>query len=388
MELTFPFRNITFNTLLDFLTEESVREYISSKDYDSFEDSFFFKNTETYKDYIPSFENEILQICETTNQQTIDYLFELLADDIKTIKESFTREELSKRIDEWNENELKRFEDSVALKVESFLQHPNRKLKHLEQYEPNVQEFYKLIVPIHEKSKTKAVNHNFYCIEEVPKIIEDSVVDEYLQVCKPLTSLYISTISTYGKAWQKGEIKSKAVTSTIKPIVFFEGAIDVDYIKHAAVLLKKEDLLKSFDFRYRGGAGKLDKLWTTITTDNWETVVQKKILIYDCDKPKAPEDFGYMHKRSLPQIEKHPVKKGIENLFSINTIQKAIDHKRAFIDYTMYEGYRRGEKYKLEEFQVNEDEKRNLCSWLCANGTAEDFEHFKVIFTIIEKIPK
>jgi len=35
---------------------------------------------------------------------------------------------------------------------------------------------------------------------------------------------------------------------------------------------------------------------------------------------------------------------------------------------------------------INKDEKGNLCNWLCENGTAEDFAHFKAVFQVIEEI--
>ena len=38
-----------------------------------------------------------------------------------------------------------------------------------------------------------------------------------------------------------------------------------------------------------------------------------------------------------------------------------------------------------EKWVVNEDEKTNLCDWLCENGNAEDFQHFQAIFDLLEK---
>ena len=387
MELTFPFRNITLNSLLDFFNEEHVRNYLQAReDIDEFDESYFAKQIEFYKDYLPNFDNEIQQICEISNQETIDFLFEELSSDINLIKETFTKEELLARIKQWNDIELKRYEESVASKVEQFFKQPNRKLKNLEEYEPIFSEQYLLVVPIGEKTKSKVINHNFYCIEETPKIIDETIVDDYFKRVKELAKLYIETASQYGRRWEKGEIKSKGNVAQIKPVIFFEGTIDVDFVKRAAIILNEEELLNRVDLRQRGSSSNLDKLWNTLAKDNWETFVQKKVLIYDCDTGRPAEDFGHIYRRTLAQIEANPIKRGIENLFPIETIQKAIEHKRAFIDHKTITGFERGEKYYNEEYTVNKDEKRNFCDWLCVNGTADDFREFTTVFQIISEL--
>ena len=35
---------------------------------------------------------------------------------------------------------------------------------------------------------------------------------------------------------------------------------------------------------------------------------------------------------------------------------------------------------------MNKDEKMNLCNWLCEKGTAADFENFKGVLKLIERI--
>ena len=39
-----------------------------------------------------------------------------------------------------------------------------------------------------------------------------------------------------------------------------------------------------------------------------------------------------------------------------------------------------------ETWTVNKDEKTNLCRWLCDNGTADDFEHFKPTLRVLKDI--
>lgn len=108
-------------------------------------------------------------------------------------------------------------------------------------------------------------------------------------------------------------------------------------------------------------------------------------MIYDCDTGRPSEDFGHIHRRCLPLIENHPIKRGIENLFPFATIEKGIAHKRAFIDYKLIDGFERGVKYTLEEYTINKEEKRNFCTWLCQHGDADDFKFFEIVFRTIRE---
>lgn len=67
------------------------------------------------------------------------------------------------------------------------------------------------------------------------------------------------------------------------------------------------------------------------------------------------------------------------------TIEKAISHKQAFIDCTAeFRKTVRGEEIIVPAtMEINENEKRNLCLWLCENGTKEDFANFEWVFTYL-----
>lgn len=39
-----------------------------------------------------------------------------------------------------------------------------------------------------------------------------------------------------------------------------------------------------------------------------------------------------------------------------------------------------------EAWLITENQKTNLCNWLCENGDRDDFEHFAVIFDMLEEI--
>ena len=79
----------------------------------------------------------------------------------------------------------------------------------------------------------------------------------------------------------------------------------------------------------------------------------------------------------------------MENLFSLRTIEKARAHKAAFVDIDPARTrIVRGEKVdEPERWTVNEDEKSNLCHWVCDNGSAEDFANFQGVFDLLRSIP-
>ena len=95
-----------------------------------------------------------------------------------------------------------------------------------------------------------------------------------------------------------------------------------------------------------------------------------------------------MYKRRIPLKESHPLGKGIENLFEKAMLEKARAFKKAFIDIRGEQSVtKRGEdKTILETWKINDDEKTDLCNWLCENGTPDDFEHFQVIFNLLREI--
>ena len=77
MQLTFPFKNGAFNNLRAFFEKEEVRSYEKFIEKNlSKKEAFFFKHyVNYYRETLPSFENEILQIINTSNQKTIDFYF-------------------------------------------------------------------------------------------------------------------------------------------------------------------------------------------------------------------------------------------------------------------------------------------------------------------------
>ena len=200
--------------------------------------------------------------------------------------------------------------------------------------------------------------------------------------------------SEFGEAYQtfteterfQSSIKDEILSSQ-KPIAFVEGEYDIRYIKKAAELLSKSDLLSQVDIKAAGGSGTLDKIWKYSNCPAPEIVDKRILLLYDCDTDKPDTDQNNFFKRKIPKNSSNPIGKGIENLFPETTINKAESHNRAFIDIKPETTERkRGEQITIPSTKsINEDEKGNMCIWLCENGNKEDFSNFKTVFELIKE---
>ena len=110
------------------------------------------------------------------------------------------------------------------------------------------------------------------------------------------------------------------------------------------------------------------------------------LLLYDCDTKVQNQEKDKVFRRIIPFIEINYFDRGIENLLSKETINKAKEYKLEFVDYTAEtKQIKRGEEIIIpEKFEVNKDEKGNLCTWICENGTIDDFKNFNKVFEILE----
>ena len=181
-----------------------------------------------------------------------------------------------------------------------------------------------------------------------------------------------------------------AIENAQKPIVYLEGETDRKYLEKASELLGKELLLEGIEVRDGRGTGDLNQIWKRFEKLPSDFIHNKALLLYGCDDKKHG-DKNYFFRRTIPiqgDRPDHPVRQGIENLFSKRTLEKAPSARQAFIDIdperTKIE---RGKEVNVPEtWTVNKDEKTNLCNWLCENGTQKDFQHFEVIFKLLENI--
>jgi hypothetical protein len=172
--------------------------------------------------------------------------------------------------------------------------------------------------------------------------------------------------------------------------VYIEGETDRKYLEKASELLGKAVLLEGIEIRDGRGTGNLNQIWKGFEKLPSGFIHNKVLLLYDCDDKKHGNK-NYFFRRTIPiqgDRPDHPVRQGIENLFSKRTLEKARSARQAFIDIdperTKIE---RGKEVNVPEaWTVNKDEKTNLCNWLCENGTQKDFQHFEVIFKLLENI--
>ncbi|EAI4316590.1 hypothetical protein A0X14_02830 [Campylobacter coli] len=180
------------------------------------------------------------------------------------------------------------------------------------------------------------------------------------------------------------DIKENIAKSKL-PLVFVEGDYDTRYIEHICKLFQREEILNSITLSDVNGYENLNKIWKN------EKVIEyfdkKILLLYDCDTEVENKDSNNIFKRIIPPQKDALFDRGIENLFSKETIYKIRKANSQYIDFTpLHEAEVRGKKENIpDKYSVNKDEKGNLCNWICENGTEEDFENFKVILEIIDE---
>lgn len=389
MELIFPFKNMATNYLLEFVEEiEFIRDYtLTQNSKYPYPENYFLKKVEYCKNRYPNFENEILQIIQTTNQATIDTYFGELSENVKHVKEKFSIKSIHHIVSIWNKNLLKNFEDRVEEETERYFKDENRKRKHLEEYEA-VENTGILSQIWGAKPKVvKKINYNFYCIEEQPEYYDEMEIESYHNFLLELSKEYFEIADKYLTIFKKGEITSVIEKQEYaKPVVFVEGEHDITYIRHAAILLGYTDFLEKFELRQRGGSANLDKIWDVYKEDNWETVPQKKLLLYDCDIKKDNGARGNVIREVIDTMPENMISKGIENLFPNSLINRAVKENKGFIDITNVKRIKRGIESEETTCIVNADEKKNLCQWIYENGTKEDFKNFSIVFNLINLV--
>ena len=198
----------------------------------------------------------------------------------------------------------------------------------------------------------------------------------------------------FGDAYQAFTATSKfsddirtAVRDAQSPILYMEGKTDVQYLVRAANLLGQNPTLNAIEVDEREGGGNLKKIWEAVKNLPVSIVSRKVVLLHDCDYEGPDQTEETVFRRTIPHQREHPIERGIENLFSKATLEKALGYKPEFIDISeAHQEKVRGNAQSIpEKWVVNEDEKTNLSNWLCENGTTEDFQHFQSIFDLLEE---
>ncbi|MCX7249936.1 MAG: AAA family ATPase [Burkholderiales bacterium] len=199
-------------------------------------------------------------------------------------------------------------------------------------------------------------------------------------------SEYTAAYETFKQTNLHRQEIAKTLKANSRPIVFVEGDYDIRYITRAAELLGKSHILETIQLRDGSGFGNLDKIWRSYEVQLAELLPSKILLLYDCDTNKAASEKGRLIKRVIPSIKASSITIGIENLIPLERITELENSHPQFIDSAESTSIRiRGQEViSPAKKSINKDEKKNLCNWLCFNGTSEDFRNFSSIFDIFE----
>jgi hypothetical protein len=85
-----------------------------------------------------------------------------------------------------------------------------------------------------------------------------------------------------------------------------------------------------------------------------------------------------LYVRQIPFQTNTPLKKGIENLFKDDLIQKIQSEFENDFSYLVKGG-------KKGSLKIDSN-KQAICDWICTNGTKEDFQNFEPVLNLIESI--
>ena len=211
---------------------------------------------------------------------------------------------------------------------------------------------------------------------------------EGVQVSAEEFSEFGSAYSAFQQSQAFGQDMRAAIREAVKPVVVVEGKTDKAYLERAAELLGKSYALQDLEIMDGGGAGKLKTLWEGLCKLPGAMMNKRVLLLLDCDENKPPADRGALHRRTIALVKKSLIKTGIENLLGTDVLERAVAEKPAFIDIRdEHKRTVRGEETTIPaKWNVNEDEKTNLCSWICENGTAEDFNGFEAVLDMIDEL--
>ena len=207
-----------------------------------------------------------------------------------------------------------------------------------------------------------------------------------LQISPEEFSEFASAYQAFTETSKYSDDVRSEIENSRKPVVFLEGTTDIKYLRKAAELLHQENLLERIELK-DGCGDELEKTWKAIKDVPDSLVPGKVVVIRDCDYKGPAATKGNKRRRTIPQQPDLPVERGIENLFSKETMAKARTYKPAFVDVTgEHKVEIRGHGQTIpEKWFINKEEKSNLCDWLCENGTAEDFKSFHVLFDLLRE---
>lgn len=173
----------------------------------------------------------------------------------------------------------------------------------------------------------------------------------------------------------------KKIKNLHKPLVFTEGATDIEYIKTALEIFDKKELLDKFEFIGASGEPNLTHL-----LNSPDFIDIKMLLIFDCDVSKEKKSKGNKMAYKISKIKNNPIEKGIENLFPQDLIEKLY---KKFTKKYITKNTKDDElvKYKIiDKEEDNKSHKKTIQEEICKNyATEENFANFKKIVEKIEE---
>lgn len=209
MRPIFPRKNLALNQLIEFREGKNIfdfTDYIRRPEEER--GGWEKENLEfQYNHVIELFEllrDEINQTIHTSNSKTIIAFFEELKNDIEQNNllntEKIHFEEVAKN---WNNKTYQEFLEKIALKEKSYFEQPERNYKHLEKYNKTIWSWL-----THKTETYIEENKNFYCVEEIPELIDLSVLDKYLKILSHITEKFESAINPELKLYNEGKVVS------------------------------------------------------------------------------------------------------------------------------------------------------------------------------------
>lgn len=173
-------------------------------------------------------------------------------------------------------------------------------------------------------------------------------------------------------------------SKSAKPLIFTEGETDAPYLRRAAELLGRGDILDRCEIQWVGakdesgqgfhtGKGALDHTLAVLRA-NPKLTNRKIMLLYDNDTNKVSADYGLISVRRMPTNQHNQkVQAGIENLLDNDSINdsdyQVIDTRKPNGDMNTRKTLRKAE----------------LCHRLCQNGTVNDFQNFSSALDLIQE---
>src|SRR5258708_9659179 len=117
MTLTFPFRNKVYHDLIGFYDSSRIKDYILTQEGKyPYPKNYFEDDIKFYRSSLVNFENELLQVINTTIQETIDIYFKELLDYAIDIDKTFNIDNLKQIIYTINNNELVKYNEKIESK--------------------------------------------------------------------------------------------------------------------------------------------------------------------------------------------------------------------------------------------------------------------------------